>query len=412
MKLPSLLNPTLRLFLFAMILANVASQMVFALLPVYLTQLGAGVAEVGLVFSVASLVPLALQIFGGWLSDSIGRLRTIALGAIGGSLGYIGFVLAPTWQWALVALSLEYISGSLVGPSFGAFIAEQSTEETRGRVFGIVTGLYLVVGVIGPLLGGLLANRYGFRLMIVTACVLYLTAAVVRIWMVTAGSSAHSVKRVNSEGVNFASFRSRLGLMTALLLGGGALTWVFITDGVRDIAVRLSTDLEPLYMTQIGGLSLEQVGWVRSLSGLAMMLMALPAGWLSDRRGERATIIIGFLLQFMGLAIFVLAREFWGFAAAVFVFGLGVGVITPAYDSFVSKAVPDSMRGIAFGFFETSLSAISLPAPWLGGLLWTYVSPRLPFAINAAAALLATIPVWFKFKLPPKAAAVATIETT
>src|SRR3990172_7534850 len=154
MARPPLLNTALRWFLFTMILANTASRMVFAFLPVYFKEMGASVAEIGFIFSAASLVPLVLQIFGGWLSDSIGRLRTIALGALGGSLGYVLFVFAPTWQWALIALSLEYISGALVGPSFSAFVAEQSSEETRGRVFGIVNAIFFVVGVIGPLIGG------------------------------------------------------------------------------------------------------------------------------------------------------------------------------------------------------------------------------------------------------------------
>jgi MFS family permease len=392
-----------------MILANIGSQMVFSLLPVYLTELGASVTEVGFVFSAASLVPLVLQIFGGWLSDSIGRLRTIAIGAIGGSLGYIGFVFAPSWEWALVAVCLEYISSALVGPSFSAFIAEQSAEETRGRVFGIVNTLYMIVGVAGPLLGGFVANRFGFKVMLIAAATLYIGAAVMRTWMAatmkTTGAASTSV-------VTLAGLRSKLGMMTSLLISGGVLTWIFITDGIRDIAVRLSTDLEPLYMTQIGGMSLEQLGWVRALGGLSMMLIALPAGWMSDRRGERVTIAFSFILQFAGLAIFVLATDFWGFALSAIVFGLGVGVITPAYDSFLSKAVPESMRGIAFGLFQTSLGMLSMPTPWLGGQLWNWVSPRAPFAINAVAALLATIPVWLKFKLPKKEAAVVAVEAS
>jgi MFS family permease len=66
------LNVNLRWFLLAMILANVASQMAYSLLSIYLIQMGASVSQVGLVFTVASLVPMALQILGGWLSDTIG----------------------------------------------------------------------------------------------------------------------------------------------------------------------------------------------------------------------------------------------------------------------------------------------------------------------------------------------------
>ncbi len=131
-------------------------------------------------------MPLVLQIFGGWLSDSIGRLRAIAIGAVGGSLGYIGMALAPTWQWAAVALALEYISGALVGPSFGAYVADQSAEDERGRAFGLVKGIFLVVAVIGPLLGGLLADRFGFKTMLSIAAAMYVSAALLRVWMALA----------------------------------------------------------------------------------------------------------------------------------------------------------------------------------------------------------------------------------
>ena len=395
MKRPPLLNAALRWFLLGMIIANTASQMVFAFLPIYLTKLGANVAEVGLVFSLASLVPLVLQIFGGWLSDSIGRLRTIALGAVAASLGYIGFVFAPSWEWMIAALCLEYISGALVGPSFSAFIAEQSSEETRGRVYGIVSGIYLVVGVIGPILGGFLAARYSFQLLMAVAAALYIGAAVLRVWMATAERFTGSVKM---EALSMASLRGKIGAISAFLLSGGVITWVFITDGVRDVAFRLSHEMEPLYFSQVGEMSIEQIGWLSAIFSTAVMLISLPAGWLTDRQGERLTIAAGFFLQFVGLSIFLFTGSFWGFALAVSVSGLGEGLLAPAFNSFVSKIVPDNMRGMAFGLFQTSLGVISLPAPWLGGQLWQRFGPRTPFAITALALLVCIVPVWAKFR--------------
>ena len=66
-----LLTPLLRRFMFAMVLANIAGSMYSILLPIYLTELGASMVQVGLVFTLSSVVILILQIFGGWISDSI-----------------------------------------------------------------------------------------------------------------------------------------------------------------------------------------------------------------------------------------------------------------------------------------------------------------------------------------------------
>jgi MFS family permease len=399
-----LLSPVLRWFLFAMVLANIASQMVFALLPVYLAELGASVPQVGLVFSVASLVPLALQIFGGWLSDSIGRLRTVAIGAAAASLGYFVLALAPAWEWGMLGLGLEYISGSLVAPSFGAFIAEQSGEGERGRVFGASQGIFMIVGVVGPALGGLLAARLGFKPMLLVAALVYTLAAGLRIWMATSARFAPPARAAagSPPRLSFHSFRASLGALAGLLAAGGVLTWILVTDGARDVAFLLASDLQPLYLSRIGGMRLEQIGWLSSLFGLAMMLTTLPAGWLSDRRGERAVIVAGFLLQSLGFLLFLVATDFPGFAASMLIFGVGAGVMGPAYNALISKAVPEEMRGIAFGLFQTSIGVLSLPAPWAGAQLWERFSPRLPFALAGLATLVSALPAWFKFRLPPR----------
>ena len=223
------------------------------------------------------------------------------------------------------------------------------------------------MGVIGPILGGFLAERYGFQVLMAVACVLYLSAAVLRVWMATAERFTASVR---TEALSLSSLRSKVGAMAALLLSGGVITWVFITDGVRDVAFRLSHEMEPLYFSQVGAMSIEQIGWLSAIFSAAVMLVSIPAGWLTDRQGERLTIAAGFFLQFAGLSIFLFSGSFWGFALAVSVTGLGEGLLGPSFNSFVSKIVPDNMRGIAFGLFQTSLGVISLPAPWLGGQLW------------------------------------------
>jgi MFS family permease len=153
----TLLTPLMRWFMFAMVLANIAGSMYTLLLPIYLTELGASVSQVGLVFTLTSVVILVLQIFGGWISDSIGRLRAIAIGSIGGVIGFTFMLLANSWETLLLAISISQIPYAMVGPSFSAFIAENSTQETRGQVYGITDTIYQITGVLGPPLGGFLA---------------------------------------------------------------------------------------------------------------------------------------------------------------------------------------------------------------------------------------------------------------
>jgi MFS family permease len=394
-----LLNNMLRMFMVAMILANIGGNMYGPLLPLYLKDLNASVLQVGLFFTLSQIVPLALQILGGWISDSLGRLRSIALGSIAGVLSYVGLILAPTWQWVLLGEGFNSVTRSLVGPSFGAFIAEQSTEENRARVFGITESLFMIVAVVGPPLGGWLADMYGFKMMLVVAGGFYTLATIIRVAMARVASRGHEA---HPQKLSVSNLRSNLGMMTGLVLAGGLITWILVTDGIRDMAFTMSFTLMPLYLEDIGGMSIQQIGWLNSIFGVFMMAITIPAGWLADKKGERLAIGAGFLLQFMAMLLFVKVNGFWGYGAAWALLGLGVGMMSPAYQSLVSKAVPENVRGTAFGLFSTSLGVVSLPAPMIGAQLWERVSPRFPFTLTAWAALLAILPVWRKFKLSTK----------
>jgi MFS family permease len=212
-----------------MILANIAGQMAYSMLSLYLLDLGASVAQVGLVFTVASLVPMLLQILGGWLSDTVGRLRMIALASFIAVFGYLLFFASPSWEWVMLGLCIEYVSNSVVGPSFSAYIAEQSPEGQRGRVFGLSTSIYMVVTVIGPALAGFLAYRAGFRPMLLAAFIFYAAATTVRIWM---GFAERFKPLRSAEKPSLSGLRTQMGAMFTLLLAGGLLTWIWVTDAV------------------------------------------------------------------------------------------------------------------------------------------------------------------------------------
>ncbi|GAB4397715.1 MAG: MFS transporter [Anaerolineales bacterium] len=396
-----LLSPLLLLFLLAMIFANLGGNMYGALLPLYLQDLGASVTQVGLFFTISQIIPLALQILGGWISDSLGRLRAIAIGSVAGIFTYVFLLIAPSWQWVLLAMAAGAITGSLIGPSFDAFIAEQSSEHNRARVFGISQALFQIVSVVGPVLGGFLAERMGFRGMLLLAGMFYLAATFIRVGMARAASRAQTGEA--APKLTLASLKSNLSTMFGMLVSGGLITWILITDGVRDISFALSFNFMPIYQQEIAGLTLTEIGILNSVFGLFTMLTVIPGGWLSDKKGERIGIMTGFVLIFVALMMFISVQNFWMFTLAWACAGSGVGLMMPAYQSLISKAVPEKLRGTAFGLFSTSLGIVSLPAPAIGALLWDKVGPWFPFAITAWVSLLSIIPVWFKFKLPEKA---------
>jgi len=400
-----LLSPVLIVFMLAMILANLGGNMYGPLQSLYLESLGATVTQIGLFYTLSQIVPLILQILGGWVSDSLGRLRAIAIGSVFGTIGQLILVGSTTWGWVLLASAVSAGASALVGPSFDAFIAERSSEHNRARVFGISQMLYGVVGVIGPPMGGWIVERWGFKMMLIVAAGLYIAATIIRIAMARGGK--HDVVNYERTAFTLAGLKHNLGTMFGLLFAGGVITWILITDGVRDISYAMSLNFLSLYMEQVARLNISTIGILSGVFGLFTMAFMIPGGWLADKKGERFGISLGFLLHSLaigGIALVSPSSPAWVFYAGFAVAGTGVGLLVPGYQSLISKVVPPHLRGTAFGLFSTSLGLISLPAPYLGSLLWKNISPQFPFAVTAVVSLLSIIPVWLKFKLPEKSA--------
>ena len=398
-KKETLLSPVLRWFMFAMVMANVSAEMSMFLIPLYLKNLGASITEIGFVFTLISVVSLVLQIFGGWVSDSIGRLKAIAIGSIGGVVSVFAIIFAPTWQWLIVALMLNQFPRALIGPSFGAFIAENSKEENRGRVYGVTDMIYTICGILGPLMGGFLRDGFSYRVVFVVAAVLYTFAAFVRIWMARTMKSA---KVEEKQELSWKAFGLSVKTLITMIIGGGIITWLFLTDGVRDAAYSLSRNIEPLYLEEIIGLSATQIGLLTSIFSVSMLATPMISGKLGDKYGERMPISIGFFMIFLAYVVFLTASSFLPFILVWVIFGLGVGLLSPAYSSLISKVVPHDKLGAFNGVFYGSIGLIALPAPYLGTLMWEKINPQAPFFVAAAVSLLTIIPIWFKFKLPKK----------
>ncbi len=397
-KVP-LLTPLLLLFMFAMILANLGGNMYGPLEAIYLKDLGATIANIGLFYTLSQIIPLALQILGGWVSDSLGRLRAIAIGGVVGVLVYVPLILANRWEWVLVASALSAMTRALVGPSFDAYIAEKSTPENRAKLFGITQTLFGVVAVIGPPVGGFLVEAMGFKGMLMVAAGLYFIATLIRIGMARDAAKSSEAKPAK---LTFSGLKVNLGAIIGLILSGGLFTWIMITDGIRDIFFNMSFSFMSIYMEDIASLSISQIGIMSGIFGVAMMAVMIPAGWLADKVGERVNIAAGFLFMFVSIGMIAIlppASAPWLYGLGWVIAGIGVGLVTPAYQSLISKAVPQRLRGVAFGLFSTSLGLVSLPAPMIGGWLWENVNPQFPFYLTAFASLLAIIPVWFKFKV-------------
>lgn len=392
-----LVSGQLILFFIGIALAEASVSMTMVQVPIFLRELGAEIDDIGLFFTLSLIFPLLLRILGGWIADRIGRLRAIWFGSIAGALAYVPYALAPSWQVALLGPVLLAVASALIAPSYRAYIADTTDRALLGRVFGVSETIRSTAWMFGPPIGGALAQFLGYRWLFMTALGSYSAASM--IFMLMTRTMAES-RLQPVEGTMPSSLRASLRDMLILSLSGGLVTWLLIVDGVFDIASKLSTDLMPVYLSDIMNLSKQDIGFLDGLHGIAWIVASFLGGWLVDKTSERVAIVLGLMLYIISRFVFALATGFWGFAFSWFLLGVGGAVFQPAENSLVSKSVPSHLLGITFAFLTTSLGVFSLPFPWIGSQIWNLLGPKAPFILTVVFAALALVPAWLRL-VPP-----------
>ncbi len=410
---PILINRRTLVFLFGMALTQFSIAMPMVQIPVYIRELGASISQIGLFFTISMVFPLVVKVLGGWLSDSLGRLRVIFIGSLTGVLTFAAYAVAPSWQAALLGPALMALTSALTLPAYFAFIADITPEGSRGRMYGISQTVYHAAAVIAPPIGGLLAQMYGYRFLFGVSSAVFGLAAVIFIYLLRFSQ----FMTIRPQEISLRSLGSSLSQMAGAFMAGGVVAWILIIDGFRDVVFKLSADLEPVYLTEIAGISKQGIGLLDGIWGAALLLTLFPAGWLVDRTSERLGIVLALLAAISSRLVFALASGFWGFALCWSLSGVGVGLFEASGPKLITRVIPKHLRGTAFGLLASTLSLFSLPAPWIGSQIWNLAGPRWPFLVTAALGGLTLLPAWFKLALPAepraarRAAEAATLPT-
>ncbi len=391
--------------LLAAIIANTAGSAYYPFLPLYLESLGATVEQVGLFFTVQTIMAIVFRIFGGWISDNLGRLQAIAISGVFGVVALGGFALARSWEWAIIGALFGSIGGALHGPSFHAYTAEAAPEGETARTFGLVEGLYQICQIIGPALGGFLVETTSYRVLLWTVTGIFGVAALLRVWMARNSRFQFRVLKPTTLVHNVRT-------IVLLLVGGGLITWLFIIDSFQDTGFQMAFPFIPKYITEVGQQSEGVYGSLRAELAVMAALFTWLGGILADRYGERWGIGLGSLLQSAALFVMMVFSNITGFVVGFALFGIGMSFAGPAVNSLMSKAVPRKSLGMMFGLFRSALGVAAIPAPYIGGYLYINAGPRVPFLV-ASGILLMTLPVaLWKLRALPLAEGVEQATTT
>jgi len=351
--------------------ANISWQIVLPVLPLHLSHLGYSAAQIGILVSVLSVTMAIVELQAGPIVSVLGRRWTLVGGFSANAACLVFAGMARTT--GAVASALAAIGGAraVLVPPLHATVAESSTTTTRGRMFALFWFWASAATLAGPIVGGLVAARYGDRAPFFLGSVF--SALAVPIIVSVAAPRGASPKVSLREVAELLAHRAVLRLCAACLL-------CFSIAG-------LWTTFLPLHIAR-QGLSVVLVGSVFTVQGACYALMQVPTGRLIHRlRGDRVA-----LAGIVGMAGAALAVPFLhaplAFLAAGAVYGSAFGLIPVTFATRITWLMPRDKYTTAMGVYNSAIDFGLFLGPLLGGAV-AFLNAVPPFALALPLGLAA-----------------------
>ena len=366
---------------FVSLLMDVSSEMIHALLPVFLVStLGASTEMVGLIEGVGEGTASAVKVFSGWLSDRLGRRKALAVAGYGlSALTKPVFALAPAAGWVLGARFADRVGKGVRGAPRDALVGDLAPPGMSGAAFGLRQSLDTVGAFTGPLLAILLMALSGDNIRLVFWLALPPGLAAVTLLALAVRDPPRPKLGPPARPARFPLRRSELALLgprfRSVTLAGTVLT--LARFGEAFLVLRARGLGLPLALTPL----------VLVVMNVVYGLAAYPAGVLADRLPRRGVLAAGFGVLVLADLALGLAPGLWVAMAGIALFGLFLGLTQGVLAALVSDAAPPEARGTAFGVFNLASGLALLVSSLLAGLAWHQVGPEATFLVSAGFAL-------------------------
>jgi MFS family permease len=364
------------------LLMDVSSEMIHALLPLYMvTILGTSAFTVGLIEGLAESTALIVKIFSGALSDYLGKRKTLAL--FGYALGAFTkplFAIAPTVGVILAARFVDRIGKGIRGAPRDALIADLCPVAIRGAAFGLRQSLDTIGAFIGPLIavGLMLLWANDFKAVFWVAVVPGMMAVALLFFGIREPPRHASAKRVNPFS------RANLARLDRHY-------WWVVGIGAVFALARFSEAFLVLRAAQ-SGIPVALVPLTLVVMNLVYSVLAYPFGKLSDQM-KHGPLLAGGLLVLILADLVLSANTHWvTLLVGVSLWGIHMAMTQGLLATMVANAAPAELRGTAFGFFNLVSGLAILIASALAGALWDRLGAEFTFyagALFAAATLVA-----------------------
>ena len=346
---------------------GIGESMFFIFQPLYLQQLGASPLQIGTILGGMGIAMAAAHIPAGHLSDRIGRRPLIWTAWLLG--------LTAAWMMALASSLPAFIAGMLlynltafVSSPMNSYITAARGNLTIGRVLTFISASYNAGAIIGPWLGGLIAEHYNLNSIYRVSASIFILSSLIVLFL----RPQPVDRQEHIDAPKVPVFNPRL------------VAYLGVTF-LAMFAMYLPQPLTPNYLQNERGLSYGQIGQLGSISGVGIVLLNLALGSLTARTG----FLLG-QVAMLAYALLLWKSNQFGFYALAYALVGGFRVARSLAIAQVRNLAHQSRMGLIYGINETVASSTVILAPPLAG--WIYSQdPRAIFIVSAVLILISIL---------------------
>lgn len=368
------------LLMMTIFLAFTGIGLVVPILPTYMNELHIGGSTVGLLVAAFSLAQLIFSPMAGRWSDKLGRKPIIVTGLIVFSLSELLFGLANMPWLLFIARMLGGAGAALIMPAVMAYVADTTSLEERAKGMGLINAAITTGFIIGPGVGGYLAEL-GIRVPFFVAAgaaafVAVITFAVLPESRTAAQRKEASVVQENRENLLKQLVRSYrepyfFSLVIVLVLAFGLANYETVFG---------------LFVDHKFGFTPKDIAFVITFGSIAGAVVQVSAfGWILNKFGEKTVISVCLLLNALFILLTLFVHGFWAIIAVTFIVFFAMDILRPAVSTQLSKMADESQQGFVAGMNSAYTSLGNIIGPIVAGYLFD-VNVNFPYA--AAAVVL------------------------
>lgn len=365
--------------------ADVVSGIVVPTFSLYAASLGASLALIGLLTSFNGLTSIFASVPIGLLSDLRGRKQVLSGGMLLFALSSALYTMVPN-PWFLIPVrvmgSLGMIAVFMVGV---AYVGDVVAKEDRGLAVGLYSTAMGLGFTVGPAVGGLLAERYGYHAGFWLAAGVSLIGFVVAVWGLapkqrhpTAGTPVTTVPMIT---------RLRLMVQEPNLLAAS------LANLANNVVFTTVFSFIPLFAASVA-MGQAAIGSMFAGRALASTLTRLPTGLLTTRISSKYLMMASLIVAGITLLVVAEVQNPAVLAFLMLIDGITYGMYLTAGQSYITENSADMDRGTAVGVYNTAGSIGGTIGPFALGILASVLGLAAVFRVTAVVAFAGAVLLW------------------